>query len=271
VVLNTSNAEATGIPAALAFGPDRCLYITDEGRRAILRVTPNNNITEFITSFHGQRINGPNDLSFDANGNLFFTDPYTSSPRNPIGAVYGYAWETRELHRIDSSMQFPNGIVVREGRLYVAETFPATIWVYDVVGPGRAEGKRKFCVLPGVPNPPLLPEASRKILGVDSATGPDGMAFDAAGNLYVAHYGSGGISIYDSGGRLIDRLKAPGTFPTNVCFGGPAHDQLYVTVDDLGTLVVYNIGIPGDRINFCPSAVPDHPWRAMLPPVSMPR
>src|SRR3954454_829370 len=38
VLFNTSTAEKQGIPAALAFGPDGCLYVTDEGRRSIVRV-----------------------------------------------------------------------------------------------------------------------------------------------------------------------------------------------------------------------------------------
>ena len=265
VVLNTSTPEISGIPAALAFGPDHCLYATDEGRRAVLRVTPDGQAANFITHWRGQPINGPNDLSFDPDGNLFFTDPWTSSPRNPIGAVYGYAWGSGELHRIDAGLKFPNGIIVRQGRLYVAETFTRMVWVYDVVGPGQAISKRKFCVLPEIPDAPLLPEAMRESVGIDRVAGPDGMAFDAAGNLYVAHFGSGGIYVYDPDGRLLDRIATPGIQPTNVCFGGLAHDQLYVSVDDLGILAVLDIGVPGDRVNFCPSTVPDHPWRAILP------
>ena len=259
ILLNTSTPEVPGIPAALAFGPDHCLYVTDEGRRAIVRVTPEGQACDFITNFRGHRINGPNDLSFDVDGNLFFTDPFTSSPRNPIGAVYGYAWDAAELHQIDAGMQFPNGIVVRQGRLYVAETFARVVWVYDVVGPGQAARKRKFCVLPEIPDAPLLPEEMREIIGVDRVAGPDGMAFDANGNLYIAHFGSGGIYVYSPEGKLFDRIASPGVQPTNVCFGGLAHDQLYVSVDDLGIIAVFDAGVPGDRLNFCPSTFPRSP------------
>lgn len=264
IVLNTSTPEVTGIPAALAFGPDNSLYVTDEGRRAILRVTPEGQALDFITNFQGRRINGPNDLSFDPNGNLFFTDPFTSSPRNPIGAVYGYAWDSAELYRIDEGMEFPNGIIVRQGQLYVAETFTRVVWVYDVVGPGQAAHKRKFCQLPDIPDAPLLPEEMRVTVGVDRVAGPDGMAFDALGNLYVAHFGSGGIYVYSPQGKLLDRISTPGIQPTNVCFGGAAHDQLYATVDDLGIVAVFDVGVPGDRLNFCPSTISNHPWQAML-------
>jgi sugar lactone lactonase YvrE len=144
-VFNTSTAQVTGIPAALAFGPDGALYVTDEGRRAMVRVDADGIQTDFISRYEGRPINGPNDLFFDADGNLFFTDPFKSSLDNPIGAVYGYERAAGELHKIRDGMAFPNGIVARDGRLYVAETCTNKIWAYDIVGPGQAENESEFC------------------------------------------------------------------------------------------------------------------------------
>ncbi len=251
-VFNTSTPAAVGIPAALAFGPDGCLYVTDEGRGAIVRVTPEGEQTDFISSFQGEPINGPNDLSFDSEGNLFFTDPYTSSLTNRIGAVYGYQWATGELHKIRDGMAFPNGIVAREGRLYVAETWTNKVWAYDIVGPGRAENESEFCTLPP--------------LDVDGIHGPDGMAFDTDGNLYVATYRSGYVYVLDSAGRLIESIPSGGESPTNVCFGGDNFDTLFVSVDDLGEVVTIPAGAQGQRLNFCPSLRADHPLAKMLPP-----
>ena len=250
VVFTTSTDEVEGIPAALAFGPDGCLYVTDEGRRAVVRTEPDGTLTDFITEWSGQRLNGPNDLSFDEDGNLYFTDPWTSSPSNPVGGIYGYTWVTGEVHRIDTGMAFPNGIVVHEGRLYAAETYPCKVWVYDVVGPGRGTGKREFCSLPR--------------LDMETIHGPDGMALYAEGNLYVAHYGAGAVFVYRPSGELVARIPTPGEKPTNVCFGGPHHEQLYVTVDDPGTLVVLDLAVRGDVLNFCPSRSESHPWSAPL-------
>jgi hypothetical protein len=50
-----------------------------------------------------------------------------------------------------------------------------------------------------------------------------------------------------------------------VCFGGPDHDSLFVTIDDLGTMVRIPTGVLGYRLPFCPSARDDHPWSKMLP------
>jgi sugar lactone lactonase YvrE len=250
VVFNTSTDAVEGIPAALAFGPDGALYVTDEGRRAVVRVDPGGTQVDFIAEAAEGRLNGPNDLSVDEEGNLFFTDPWTSSPSNPVGGVYGSTWATGDLHRIDTGMAFPNGIVVRAGRLYVAETYALKVWVYEVTAPGQAAGKREFCSLPR--------------LDTDAIHGPDGMAFDADGNLFVTHYGSGAIFVYGPEGALVGRIPTPGAKPTNICFGGPDHTQAYVTVDDTGTLVVFDTAVRGDVLNFCPSGVPSHPWAALL-------
>lgn len=258
-VFNTSTPEVEGIPAALAFGPDGCLYVTDEGRRSIVRVTPEGTVSDFVTTFEGRNINGANDLSFDRDGNLFFTDPWGSSPDNPIGQVFGYEWATGELHLISDGMQFPNGIVVRDGRLYVAETYTNMLWVYDVAGPAMAANKTEFRRMPDVADSPVQWQGK-------SLAGPDGMAFDEAGNLYVAHVGSGNVYVYDLDGKEIDALPTGGRKATNVCFGGPDYDVLYVTVDDPGTIIRYDLGVRGHRLSFCPSLVTDHPWAKMLPP-----
>jgi gluconolactonase len=250
-VFSTSTADTVGIPAALAFGPDGCLYVTDEGRGAIVRVSPDGEQTDFISCYRRKPINGPNDLFFDPDGNLFFTDPFTSSLANPIGAVYGYEWERGVLHKIADGMAFPNGIVAREDRLYVAETCTNKIWGFDIVGPARAGNKREFCTLPDV--------------AVEGMHGPDGMALDVDGNLYVATYRGDFVHVFDPAGRLADSIASGGTAPTNVCFGGEDFSALFVTLDDLGEIAAIPVGVQGQRLNFCPSQWLNHPWSKMLP------
>jgi gluconolactonase len=245
VVLSTSTDDLAGIPASLAFGPDQCLYIADEGRRAIVRVTSDRVQSDWVGGASGDVLNGPNDLSFDTDGALFFTDPWTSSSSNPVGAVYGVSADG-ELTKIDEGMAFPNGIVVRDGRLLAAETYPNCIWAYDVLGSGRADGKRLFCTLPDVPDADFH--------------GPDGMAFDEDGNLYVAHYGADCVRVYDTHGELLHSIRTQGN-PSNVCFAGPRFEHLVVTIDDRGELHAYDIRVRGDRINFCPSTHAGHEWR----------
>lgn len=265
VIFSTSTQGVEGIPCALAFGPDDALYVADEGQRAIVRVCPDGELENFITHWQGQRINGANDLVFDESGNLYFTDPWTSSPRNPIAGVYGYEWSSGTLHQIDSGMQFTNGIVLRDDLLLVAETYPRMVWAYQLNGDGSARAREPFCQLPDVPDAPQLPPNVQETLGVTRVCGPDGMALDGHGRLYVTHYSGGGVFVYDRSGVHVATIPTPGKIPTNVCFGGPDHDQLFVTVDDIGELIVCDIGIKGFVLPFCPSRRSDHPWARMLP------
>lgn len=59
---------------------------------------------------------------------------------------------------------------------------------------------------------------------------PDGMTIDVEGRLWVAMYGGGGVTVWDSAdGSLLHRIRVPATYVTSVTFGGEDLSQLYVT------------------------------------------
>src|SRR5215510_15738758 len=79
-----------GIPAGLAFHPDGSLYVADEGEHlhGVLRITPDRQATSVAAEYQGTPLNGANDLVFDRDGVLYFSDPWRSSAENPIGGFY---------------------------------------------------------------------------------------------------------------------------------------------------------------------------------------
>jgi gluconolactonase len=69
-------------------------------------------------------------------------------------------------------------------------------------------------------------------------SGPDGMALDEAGNLYVCHASRGTVFVFDPHGNEISMIDCShlGQTTTNLAFGGPDGHDLYVTVSDAGLI-----------------------------------
>lgn len=247
LLFNTSTAKTVGIPAAMAFGPDGALYITDEGHRAVLRAAPDGHVGEFVAT-----PNGPNDLFFDDRGDLWVTDPWGSTLERRCGAVYVVRSGTAELEQVARGLAFPNGIVRTGAGLIFAETRTGLLWLHRAIGERDVGPAEVFAQLPRVP-------------GVD-VQGPDGMALDVNGNLYVAHYGAGCVRVYTPAGTELAQIPVPGRDPTNVCFGGDGLKTLYVTLDDTDELVAVEVDAAGRVLAFCPSVTPDtaSAWRERL-------
>jgi sugar lactone lactonase YvrE len=64
--------------------------------------------------------------------------------------------------------------------------------------------------------------------GVDVYAGPDGLATDSAGNLYIAHFEGGRVLVADAEGALVDIVDVPAPYVTNLTFGD-SESVLYVT------------------------------------------
>lgn len=79
--------------------------------------------------------------------------------------------------------------------------------------------------------------------------GPDGMAFSADGDLYVAVFGQGDVTVLGPDGSVRQRIRTKGRKPTNVAFGRPGDRRIYVTEDEHGNLEVFDAGTDGLRLH----------------------
>jgi gluconolactonase len=207
-----------GAPNGAKFHLNGDLYVADR-RRGILAISRSGNIRVVVDTDQGNRFRGPNDLVFDLNGDLYFTDPHGSSAENPFGRVYRFC-SSGELTCLASGLAFPNGLVLsRDGQsLFVANT-------------------RKNRILRYVLSPPVRSYVFSQLSG---GWGPDGIALDVAGNLYIAHYGGGEVIFLNPIGEAVERVPVGGLYPTNVAFGGSGRKTLYVTEVETGSVYCFN-------------------------------
>jgi gluconolactonase len=222
-----------GIPAGLAFHPDGSLWVADEGDdiHGLMRITPDGRAEIVVNEYEGTPLNGANDLVIDRNGVVYFSDPWRSSAENPIGGFYRYSPDGR-LEQIDTGLAFPNGVALNadESAVYLAETYRTRILRYQLNADGSM-GSAEEWGLTG--DPP----------------GPDGMAFDAEGNLYCAHHGGGRVDIFAPDGKRIGEIPIPGAGVTNCAFGGPNRRTLVVTDVTTASLYTVQMPIPGQPLN----------------------
>lgn len=77
-------------------------------------------------------------------------------------------------------------------------------------------------------------------------SGPDGMALDQSGGLWVAHAGNGCVWGFTRTGEPTFRIKsATGMTTTNLAFGGLENSELFITESDTGNILRAQVGVGG--------------------------
>jgi gluconolactonase len=261
-------AQMTGGPNGAALGPDGMIYVTNNGGFAwaetehglfptnlppdysggrLERVDPKTGrIDVLFTECNGKPLRGPNDLVFDRDGNVYFTD--LGKRRDDLverGAVY-YAKRDGSMIKLVAGPTFTaNGCALSpDGKLlYFVETESARLWAVDLVGSGEA----KRAPFPSPNGARFIAQCGGQYQRFDS------MAVDAAGNVCVATLMHGGITIISPDGKNIRHLPLPDIMVTNICFGGPDLGTAYVTMSASGRLIKLDwkkaVGTVGLRLN----------------------
>ncbi|MGH9632125.1 MAG: SMP-30/gluconolactonase/LRE family protein, partial [Bryobacteraceae bacterium] len=196
-------------------------------------------VEAIATQFEGKSFNGPNDVTIDSKGRLYFTDPapdaVSQAPARP-----GNATGTPGVYRIDTDgkitrllgppdTEWPNGLVISpdDKTLYVIEANKVeggmrAIRAFDLSPDGTvSNGRVHYNFYPG--------------------RSADGMAIDVEGNLYAAaglHRRRGthetldtkcGVHVISPEGKLIRMIPVPEDTITNTAFGGADNKTLYIT------------------------------------------
>lgn len=241
---NHATFAETGGPNGHKILADGTHVACDATRHAMIRLSADGKLLEpASTECLGKPLKGPNDLTLDlVNGGFYFTDPGDSGKDNLVGTVH-YVDKGGKTHLVAEGLAYPNGIAISlDGkRLLVAESQFNRILEYPIEAPGKVGLKRVFAELP------------RNASGKWEDNQPDGICQDAEGNLYVAHYGMNAVQVLSPAGKLLRTYKTGNQLTSNVAFGGPKHDQLFVTGSvnadgKPGAVVRLDLGVPGQKI-----------------------
>lgn len=223
-------AETAGWPNGIAMHRDGSLWVADY-RCGLLRVEPIHGDVEVVRGHrNSESFRGLNDLTFDAEGNLYFTDQGQTGLHDPTGRVYRLR-PSGQLDLLLSNVPSPNGIALDPSQrfLYLAATRANSVW-----------------------RMPLLPDGSVSKAGAFQTffgnSGPDGLAMDVDGRLVVAHASLGGAFVLDAQGWCTHFVRSPiglhGGTVTNIAFR-PGTNQLVLTESGSGTVLVADLPAAG--------------------------
>jgi gluconolactonase len=204
-------ARLGGFNLGLTFSRRQELYVCNFKLPALVRVNRKGRVLESWERIGSRKLKTPNFSVFDSEDNLYFSDS------GDFDKVNGWVCRIRKNGRAEvfaGPFAFANGLSLSadERFLYVVQSTRDNVERVEILPDGRS-GERK-----------LYASGLHRV--------PDGAALDAKGNLLVTCYASdnlykvtpaGKVSLlaYDPQGTMIAR-------PTNIAFGGPNFDQMYV-------------------------------------------
>jgi sugar lactone lactonase YvrE len=197
-------------PSGLGWRPDGTMLVVSMQRRCLLEQRAGGVLG--VVAELGDLVAGDcNDMVVDARGNAYIGNfGYDYAGGEERRATVLVMVDARgDARAVADDLWFPNGMVITpDGRtLFVAETRVGRITAFTIQGDGSLTDRRVFAEL-------------------DSG-GPDGMALDAEGALWVASPGSGELLRFTPDGRIDVREPAPGVMAQACALGGPDGRTLY--------------------------------------------
>jgi gluconolactonase len=220
-----------GWPNGLKFHRDGRAFITDYQHGLMVLDPASGQVTPLLTHRHSESFRGVNDLVFDRDGVIYFTDQGQSGMHMPNGRVYRFDPASEKLDLLIDTAPSPNGLVLNQSQklLYVAMTRGNAVWRLPLLPDGTVTKVGVFVQLSG------------------GQSGPDGMALDSADNLYVAHAGNGCVWSFNALGHPQTRIVTDaGLLTTNLAFGGVDQRDVFITESHSGSILRATTDTPGE-------------------------
>lgn len=208
-----------GWPNGLKFHRDGRVFIADHKHGILVFDRERHQITPVLERWHVERFKAVNDLFFASNGDLYFTDQGLTGLHDPTGRLFRLR-TNGQLDCLLDNVPSPNGLVMdlEERTVFLAATRENAVWRVPLDRQGMPTKVGRFIQLSG-------------------GLGPDGLALDAHGGLWVAHAGMGCVWAFSVEGEPLRRIDTPtGKLSTNLAFA-PQTAALYITESSTGSLL----------------------------------
>jgi sugar lactone lactonase YvrE/enterochelin esterase-like enzyme len=202
---STLVAENTSGANGMMFGPDGRLYAGATRTKQIVAYDTDGKVTVIAENAT------VNDLAVNVKGDIYYSD--TAAKRIwllPKGGV---------PRVVDEGIDSPNGVLFSPDQtlLYVSDYTGGLSWAFQIQPDGSLAHKQRYFYV-------HMPDAATR-------SASDGMAVDADGRVYIAT--ALGVQVFDQIGKCHAIIPAPNRAAlSNVEFGGPNFDELYITNGD---------------------------------------
>lgn len=214
-----------GEPNGLAWSEHHQQLLIADFKLGILGLNPDapgeKKVVTLMDRFNGERLKGPNDLVVREDGTIIFTDQGMTGLQDPTGRVYRISPNGR-TDVLLRNCPSPNGLVLDTlGKsLFVAMTRDNSVWLAPLYPDGSVQRTGRFSSYFGV-------------------GGPDGMATDEEGNIFVAHSTLGTVFVHNKDGspRMKISVEASGKGSTNLTWGGEDLKTLYIVESESASIL----------------------------------
>ncbi|MFH1321666.1 MAG: SMP-30/gluconolactonase/LRE family protein [Bacteroidota bacterium] len=198
--------EYSNCANGLYFDKNGNLLVCKSGKRQLVSIDPQGEITVLADGYDGKAFNCPNDLWIDPAGGVYFTDPHYCQSKEQDGEyVFYLSSDYKKLVPVIDYIVRPNGIIgTLDGKLlYIGDPEDGKTYVYSIINDGTLSKGRLFVSM-----------------------GSDGMTIDREGNVYLTV--GFDVFVYDVSGNIIEKINFPEPV-TNLCFGGQERQTLFIT------------------------------------------
>lgn len=155
-----------------------------------------------------------NDAKADRFGRVWYGSISVVDESRPVGRLARMNFTNDQLHIIDMDYEVTNGPAFNKSQTIMLhnDSRKQITYIFDIEAKtGDAINKRIW-----------------KTYSLEEGF-PDGMSFDDNENIWIAHWGVGKVVQYNLEGVILTEVKLPVMNVTNVCFGGPKLDRLFVS------------------------------------------